>query len=324
MSLTGITYDLLTFDGYGNFGKFDRCFTKAAQFLSLKLDEELRRRLRNRAFFYLRVNGYLDIHYLRSKTEWTIAPATLVQRGEKDFVLIGSSKEHTSIRHYVSNSKLNQIKSNENEQAMPSGLSFYPYVTQLTITADEAQVIARKIGVSLSLFYQDKLFEHLPTLQSVFESVITKADGGANFESDSTKKFNFNKFQWEPYDATSPPTGFFRNEFKYISPEYFIVASTKRKFLEVFRVTEREWAFVCALAKLQIKLPIRYQTENQKLAISRKFSEFRIPNLLERCLRSGTLLAPEIKHEWSIYSSISYRNLWRLIAKLPIFKLEIL
>jgi len=327
-SIIGSTYDLLAFDHAGNFGKFDRCFSKAAQYLSVDMDDIMRRKLRNRAFYYLRTIGYLDVSHSKLRTEWTVSPPSLVQRGENDFVLIGGSNDEISMRGHAANKDLRVINSTENGLTLPPGVSFFPHVAQLIATEEEAKTIADRSGLSVSLFYQDKLFKCLPSIQTVFETVLIRLDRIAVFEPNSVKRLNLEKtrWEWEPYAEMRPlEAGLFRRqEFEYSPADYFLAVSTSPYDLEVFRVTDPEWAFVCFFSKLDIKLRVRYSLTEQKIFVSKMFQNFRIPSLLERCFRSGTLLAPEVIREWSIYSNIFYRNLWRLIAKYPVFEVELI
>lgn len=323
-SLISATYDLLSFDGYGNYSKFDRCFSKACDHASLNIDDVSRRKLRNFAFYFLRVSGHLDVSYAGMGSRWSVAPESLVQRSDDEFVIIGSTRTIELISNLGPSGKVREFREQEN-LGLPPHIFLYPAMSVVSATPAEAKEISRQSGVSLSLQYQESLFERLPSARSILESALTRADSGPLFEPGSTQKYDFTEATWIPCNEIRPLSpGVFRREFDYAPPEYFIASFAGRNILEISKVIEREWVLLSALAKLGITMTIRYSPTQKRLDVPRKHRDLRLPTLLERCFRSGALRNPEISQDWTTYTNISQRSVWKMAAKLPILKVEVL
>jgi hypothetical protein len=323
-SIIGATYDLLAFYGEGNDSTLDQCFTKVTKYFALDVNEGMRRRLRNVAFHYLRSTGYIDVVRSGSTTNWSLSPSALVQRHERDFVLIGGTREATALRKVVGAHQLGDIRSQNKGYDLGAGILFFPEVTQYIASIEEAVAVAKKTNLSLSLDFQTNLFKHLPSINSVVGDVLVINNNTEIFDQNSAKYFSTEDRTWKPYAEMRPfMPGLFKHEFRFSLPQYLIATNNSSNELEIFRLLDREWALVCFSHKLNIKVPLCYNQRKQRLSIAKPIYELRMPTLLERCFRSGTLLAPELDSEWLHYDNISQRNLWRLIAKLPIFKVEL-
>lgn len=222
-------------------------------------------------------------------------------------------------RFPVSFARLANWKSN-----FPSGTTLFPDVFELRATISEASRIAYKIGVELSLDYQEKFFRFLPRLSAVLETTLRHDTTTPLFEPNSANWFSLEEPRWQPYSEMQPYSpGLYKCELKYAAPRYFIAVPAADSKLETFYVSDSEWALLCLHAKLDLKLPIRYSTNDETLWVSRGgFEELRLPTLLERCFRSGMLSQPKLDQNWSKYANIRQKNVWRLMAKFPVFALE--
>ena len=78
---------------------------------------------------------------------------------------------------------------------------------------------------------------------------------------------------------------------------------------------------LCLFGKLKQKIKLRYDAQSKQLKIERVGS-LNFPTLVERCLRSGTMMSPQYDRQWTIYENIDVRSYWLLLSKYPIFQVE--
>lgn len=324
-SIIGTALDLLQFEGRGDFGHFDRCFRKACAFFSLGADDAAIRKLRNIALWYLRSTGYVDSNQSTSSCNWSTAPPNLVQRRDQDFALIGGSASAAAVVATTRPDSVRELRSPDGG-LVPDTMRFFPSLLCMHVSAEEAQAICRRANVSLGLSYQSHLFQRIPSVDSVLRGAVTQDGEGGPFDPESTHRFNFASCRWEPFGETRAfEPGLFRRSFdyNYALPSYEVAAPSRHQRLATFRIVEREWVLVVALALLRVTLPIRYEKETQRLHVSKRYhAELRLPTLLERCLRSGTLLNPSPAREWLAYDGVLGSSFARLTTKLPIFSAE--
>jgi hypothetical protein len=322
-SVVAATYDLLAFARSGDFGKFDRCFTKACTFFSLRLDDPARRKLRNLALWYLRDSGYLDVSYTDTGTRWSAAPAAFVQRSEGDFVLVADSATATAVRDVASTSSVRWIRSSDGN--LLPGVPFFPDVLQLNASDQETEALGRSAQVSISFSYQAQIFRSLPSLRSILAKGVARDDTGPVFEPDTTERLDLSSGDWRPYPEPRPfEPGLYRTSFDYGAARFTIAAEGPSRELLTFRVTEREWALVAALGLLKWPLRLSYDRVAQRLSVPRTFRRaIRLPTLLERSFRSGTLLNPVSAAASLVYGGITYASIRRLALNLPLFSVEV-
>lgn len=322
-SLVGVTYDLLEFEGTGNFGQFDRCFTKASAYLAIPHDSaERRKMLRNTTFRYLRTTGFLDVQDA-TKTTWSTVPAHLVQCSDTDFVFIGGSMSMATLREFASTVTLCAIVS-ESADVKSGATPLYPNLVRVSGPLSEIAVLSQRSQIPLSLFYQRRLFQHMPSLKFVLANAVEEEVHGAMFEPNSTTKLDFSSSNWEPYAETRAfEPGLYRRSFEHGPPAYQIAASSKDDQIVVFRVKQREWVLVAALALLGLSLPLQYTRDSRRLSVFRGYDRvLRLPTLIERCFRSGTFMNPSSNRDWINYEGIDSESVQRLTSRLPIFTYE--
>lgn len=322
-SIIGTLFDLLQFEGHGNFGQFDRCFRKTAAFFSLGADDAMLRKLRNIAFWYLRCTGYVDVSYTPSTTSWSTAPPNLVQRGEQDFALVAGSASAVAILAATSRDAVREERSPDGG-LVPDRIPFFPSLLCVNTSVTEARDACRRANISLGLSYQSQLFQRVPSVDSVLRRALMR-DDDRPFEPESTDRFDFASCTWERFTETRAfEAGLYRQSFDYRAPTYAIVAPSRHKRLATFRVIERDWVLVAALSLLRAALPIRYEKETKRLYVSKRYhASLPLPTLIERCLRSGTLLNPSTTGDWSVYGGVLSSSITRLTGKLPIFSSEV-
>jgi hypothetical protein len=319
-SIISTVFDLMEFEGHGNFGQFDRCFRKACAFFALVADDAAFRKLRNIAFYYLRSIGYLDANNALGSTSWSTAPPSLVQRGEQDFVLIAGSGHVAAVVAAAPSDGARLVRSSDGG-LVPETIPFFPSVLCMNLSVAEAQDLCRRENIKLSLSYQSRIFQHLPSIDSVLQGAVTQKDDSRPFEPDSAERFDFATCTWQRVGETrAVEEGLYRQLFDHGPPTYSIVAPARQKPLATFRVVEREWVLVVALALLRKVLPIRYEKDSERLYVSKRYhAALRLPTLIERSLRSGTLLNPTTTQEWFEYQGIRGSSVANLTAKLPMF-----
>ncbi len=320
-SLIGTTYDLLTFFGQGNDSLFDRCFRKTTKYFSLEWETDTYRKNRNIAFHYLRSTGYLD--YLSQGSLWVVSPPALVQRAPTDFVLVGGTQLVKKLREMAPVELLSELH-NRSSLDVSDSLSFFPQIVHLRATNKEATRLASLLGIHICADYQNQLFCKLPTLKSVLETILVSATSGAVFEPNTAQHFSDEHKQWVPFADMRPhEPGLYRRDSQYAAPVYYLASSRRNRPIEVWTINDREWAAICYLAQFSKHLVLKYRRTDGALFVPRnEFQEIRMPTLLQRCFRSGSLLNPAVDQTHLIYSNVSERNLFRLISKLNVFSME--
>lgn len=321
-SLIGTTYDLLSFHKMGSYGSFERSFAKACSYHSIEFEPARQRIFRNWAFQFLRSTGYIDVLRMGNKTTWTSAPAALVECGKDYFQLVGTSENERSLRDLAPDAITEVTNGLSMVSTFSNSLQFFPNRILLRASQEEAAKISQKTGIHLSLDYQNRLFDKLPALNTVISEVLLEWYGStAIFEPDSAKRFELHSGTWVPYSEMSPlEAGLFRREYEFARPDYYIAVHTKKSRPRVFRVLDPEWTNICFHAKLNLKIPMMYDAQQNALHVPKSAENLKLPTLLERCLRSGTLSAPDSKKDQWIYKNIGHRNLWRMLSKFPIFQ----
>lgn len=311
----------MAFHGSGSDGLFERCFEKAANYIGCDWNIEAAKKRRRWAYHFLRSTGYIDV--VRMQSKWSMSPPALVQSRETTFILIGGMRQRESLVNTVSKKVLREVPSIYKDNLLPAQMSFFPSLIELSATQSDAVQIGKEIGIDVCLDYQQSLFKYLPALNHVLNSVLTKISAKPIFEPNSAKYFDASRKEWTPYNGMLPDRpGLYRNDPKYSYPSYFC-ATVNEDGLNAFLVEDREWAIICFCALFDVKLPITYNVNNGNLCInSSGFEELRLPTLLEKCLRSGSLREPEFTHQGMVYENIRYANFWRLVSKFPIFSLE--
>lgn len=322
-SVVGATYDLLEFEGQGNFGQFDRSFQKAIAPMGAISMLECRK-LRNIAFAHLRNAGYIDVRYSGKKTIWSTAPSTLVQRAEAEFVLVGGSIAANALVNATSPAAVRQLR-NADEGLAKNNVQFFPNILRVTATNSDIEVIAQKTNLSVSYSYQQRLFDCLPSLQSVLDDGLVDGDDGPLFDPDSTEHLNVSARAWVRYLETRPfEPGLYRLCFKHAPPKYLVASAEDNGSLRSSWIEARDWALIAASARLGMTIRCRYQKAKRRLLVSRALQKLLpLPYLLERALRSGTLLNPTFPStDWVAYDGIANRSIQALTSGLPIFHVE--
>lgn len=319
-SLIGISYDLLAYHGSGSDGLFERCFEKASNFVGCDWNDELLKKRRRWAYHFLRCNGYIEV--VRSLSKWSVSPPSLVECKDKIFLLIGGTREREKLLSTASKGALREIVSKFNDNQLPQHMSFFPSILELKASKAEAIQIAKEIDVNISFDYQQCLFKYLPSLDHVLNAVLTKLPTKPVFEANAAKYFDTARREWIPFSGLYPEQpGLYRNDPRFSRPSYYCATSSDAG-LEVFFVQDREWAIIFLCAFSGIKLSMQYRIDNGQITVDASgFEELRLPTLLERCLRSGSLMEPTYTSNGMVYENIRYANLWRLVSKFPVFSL---
>lgn len=322
-SLVSVTYDLLTFDGQGTFAQFDRCFRNACRYFDLESVEADRRKLRNIAFGYLRTTGFLDVVQNGRTSTWSVVPGNLVQRGEEDFVLVGSSEAARTITLHAPAEQLAWLASDDGG-LVSQGRKFFPDLLCIRGPLADVEALSVRAGLSLERAYQRRFFRSLPGIDAVLRDAVAEDPLSGGFEPGWTDAFDFARCEWLPSNDPRPVgAGLFRQRFSFAPPRYVIAAESRGRGLTIFRVNVPEWTLVAALALLSRALPARYERRQQRLLISRRYhNALRLPTLVERCLRSGTLLNPAVSRDWLAYEGLTPASVARLAKKVPVITLE--
>jgi hypothetical protein len=321
-SIIGTTYDLLAFHGTGNDGRFERTFDKVCAFYFLEIDDQDKKKYRKWAYHFLRTVGYLEL--VRNVGQWSVAPPTLVQVTNSHFTLLGGSREKERLEAATSKKAVREILSDYSNQLFPRDVSFFPSTVSLEATRPEVLRLSNKTGLHVSFDYQDKIFRYLPGINSVLTTVLSEVTHRPIFEPNSGRIFDLQTREWLPHTELHPQSaGLYRSDLQFALTKYYLVNSVDER-LKTYLFKDREWALVCFLALSDLKLPLQYNVLTRTLSIQISgYGELRLPTLLERCLRSGTLTSPKLNGKWTSYENINYANVWHLLAKLPIFTVEI-
>lgn len=316
-SLSLTTYDLMNYYGTGNFGLFERCFNRALDSLALdfEVEENDRRYYRNSVFRYLRSLGYIDVFNYGGKTTWCVPPPCLVQRAENSFVLVGGSQAVWTI------SELSTDLGRINDSS--SGLIKIDIdLLEFQINSVIAEKLSAKANFQLSLHYQKKLFDFLPSLQTVYNKVLETVDCSIDLDPSHSYVYSIESNRWDSFtDGTPIKEGLYKTQFLDMKTSFFLVTSDRHRSKSIKRLYSSEWALICLLGKLRLKLKLHYDAHIKQLKIERA-SYLNFPTLVERCLRSGTMMSPKYDRLWTVYENIDVRSYWLLLSKYPIFQVE--
>ena len=208
-SVTLATYDLMTYYGTGNFGLFERCFNRALD--SLKLDCELeepdRRYYRNSVLRYLRTLGYIEVFNYGGKSTWCVPAPCLVQRAEKSFVLVGGSQAGWKLSDH--NQDLTRMRGSSEGQ-----IKVDIDVFELQISSAIAQRLSVQANFQISLNYQKKLFDVLPSLETVYEKVLDTVDGSLNLDPKRSHIYSVESRRWDSFtDGLPIEEGLYKTQF---------------------------------------------------------------------------------------------------------------
>lgn len=322
-TFVGVLFDQLASAGRGTFGKLDRCVTRTCGFFALEPDEPTRRKWRNMAFRYLRCTGYLDVATTGSSTLWAAAPSALVQRAESDFVLIGDTAAAALLSRSVPEEHASVI-AGAGTALVHAGIPFYPDLLRVSLPPLNVTRIAERAGLAVTLRYQERLAVCLPSLDSVLRAVLAADASAGALEPGGSERFNLELGAWDAYNEPRPfEPGLYRRTFRHSQPEYLLAAEGTASKLEVFRLLSPEWALVAVMATLRKELTVRYYRQSQSLTVSRNHeATARLPTLVERLLRSGTLLNPMLTGDSFTYSGLTSKTIERVRRLLPFAKVE--
>lgn len=205
-----------------------------------------------------------------------------------------------------------------------SGVPFYPDLLHLALPADHVARIAYRANVVLTRRYQEQLGARFPSLKSILNATLLHGASGALFEPENTDRLDLPSQGWKPYNESRPgETGLYRRKSRHGPPEYVLAAEGSTGTMEVFHVPASEWVFVAAMAKLRVTLTLRYNRATRRLTVPRRFhGEALLPTLVERLLRSGTLLNPSPTGDSFGYGGITVPTVERLRALFPFATVE--
>ncbi len=320
-SIIATAYDLLSFHGSGNDGLFERCFEKVCSFYNAPLNDTDKKKHRRWAYHFLRSVGYIEL--VRSTRQWCTVPPVLVEIGDCEFALLGATIDTERLQQVAPKNALSECVPKYTTNLFP--VSFFPTLPLLKATKVEVRRLAEKNEFKATFDYQNNLFQFFPSIDTVLSKVLVPVTDFPIFQPNSGRKFDFNTNEWEVHPVLQPYSpGLYRSDLEFAAPKYFFALPGKDQ-LEIFILRDREWALICLLAKFGRKLRLQYNRKASTLMIqSSGYAELRLPTLLERCLRSGTLTAPDMMTSgWTSYHNIRYANIWHLLAKLPIFSVDI-
>lgn len=304
------TYDLLLYHGSGSFALFERCFKKALSYCSVSLPDTVTRQYRNFLYHHLRTTGYIDV-VSDSSVDWAAAPPALVQTEPDQYVLIGGSVHEALLRAHLSSTAISTSSARESFHGIPQGTVLYPKLLSLQLQPDEVQRLGESTELSFSNQYQQTIFASLPTPKSVFKAVLEQTS--ADFEPDSAEILKPTDLQWAPYPHLAPTEpGLYRQQFAFSRKLSLYLVTPE---LDTFKIRDAEWAYFCFLVKNKLPLRISYDQQTKVLSWHRPFTQFRLPTLLERCLRSGKLQPPARQGRLYHYPNIQLKSLQILQSK---------
>ena len=321
-SIIGATFDLMAFDVNGNYGRFDRHFTKVADYFGIDKAPSFRRQLRNITFHYLRTTGYIEVTSIGFATKWTTAPDTIVQIADSAYAVIGRTMTVRSLLNECDPLIVKVIPSEWRNENLPSDVELHPPLLTLNSNSEFANKLAKDKNLVLSNDYQTRIFAALPSAQQLVDTG-TVSVSGAVFEADAAKIYSFKTDKWESYTLMRPDrAGLYKSEYKTGSPDYFVCHESNKNMLINRKIIERDWTLLCSLSILEMDLNLKYSRKDSSLHIPRLYKSLRLPTLLERCFRSGTMMQPNYLGEHVIYSGITEKNIWKLVAKFPFLKVK--
>lgn len=322
-SIVGATYDLIEFQGRGTFGQFDRAFRRACRYLSFHPNDATIGKLRSVALHYLRTTGFLDVMQAERTAVWSVAPPNVVQRGDNDFVLVGGSETARVIQAAARPDQLSTIRSSD-IGLIGEDIWFFPEMLRVVAPEADVEALCARVGVSLGRSYQKHFFGALPGIDAVLRQAVEEEELHGAFEPGSTDQFDFASCEWCPFNDPRPVrAGLFRQRFEFGPARFVIAAPSRSQRLAIFRVKTTEWVLIVALALLRAALPARYERQYKRLLVSKRYhAALRLPTLIERSLRSGTLLNPSISREWFTYDGLAPASIACLGRKFPVVAIE--
>lgn len=321
-SIIATTYDLLTFHQSGNDGTFDSCFEKVLAFLDVSLDEAMKTKYRRWSFQFFRTTGYLDV--VPGESKWAISPAALVQTSADKFVLVGSTKELALFRALVDKDEVETCAPRIQHAGFPKDVYLFPELLALRGNLLRARNVGARLGVAVSEQYQNVIFSRLPSLGSVLDSLLILVGSGSVFEANSAKVFDVRKKEWLTFVGMYPDgPGLYRHDYKYSPPKYYVCVEKCSGEYSVYLIRDREWVLPSFCFSFEKKIPISYQATSKTVHLPKlQFAELRLPTLLEKCLRSGSIMEPELLRGGLSYKNVEPANFWTLVSRIPIFRVE--
>ncbi|MBX9671709.1 MAG: hypothetical protein K2X93_29240 [Candidatus Obscuribacterales bacterium] len=275
------------------------------------MDEAARKKNRNWIYHHLRCHGYIEAFFENGRSQWSAAEAALVERADNGFVLIGDTQaKHQLVKAAKSVSAINLDVDTEPKEMI------LPRVLAVNATAPEVQKLAMESGLSLCLNFQQQIFDALPDAGGVFSRLLVELKGLPKIQDLDCSQYSLQDRQWTAIRtdyARSP--GLYKTQFKNRVMKFLLVSSDN----SAFELSDPEWGLVCLFGKLKEKIEVRYNQSKKTLAIQR-IPELRLPTLIERALRSGTMEAPSITDQWNTYGNIQVRSAWFLASKFPMFR----
>lgn len=324
-SLISAVNDLLNFHKSGNYGKFDRCVSKALRLFSVNLSQKDHATARNITFHYLRSSGFIDVSYQGTTAKWSRSPHTLIQLEDLGFVPIGTSHFQESVCETFRNSKRKCLDDSQKDSVLPGGVPIYPCLPLISDDPSLIQSKCKETGISVISNLQQTMFRKFPTASEILKECSSPLRDDMILPQNETFRLNFETSVWEQYNETRIlDSGLYRIERKYSAPDYFVATEPRKHMLEVLSIHEREWYSIVALIKLEQRLPLKFDPIKKELTLPKVSNGFKIPTLLERCLRSGRIHGPRHDRSGRTYCGIQQSSVWELIAKLQIFKVRTL
>lgn len=321
-SVVATTYDLMQFHESGNNGTFDRCFEKVLAFLDVTLDDAIKAKYRRWSFQFLRTTGFLDV--VPGESKWAVSPAALVQTAADKFVLVGGSTELALFRSLVDKGEVETCAPRIQDDCFPKDVYLFPEVLSLRGNLLRARNIGSRLGIAVSEQYQSVIFNRLPSLSSAIDSLLVPVGSGSVFEAGSAKVFNVWNDEWTAFAGMYPDrAGLYRHDYKYSPPKYYVCVDNDSNEYCVYLIRDREWVVASFCFFFEKKIPISYEAGSKTVHLPKlQFAELRLPTLLEKCLRSGRMMEPELTRGGLSYKNIEPANFWTLVSRIPIFQVE--
>jgi hypothetical protein len=194
------------------------------------------------------------------------------------------------------------------------------------VNADPGHIeaLAQLTNARVSIAYQDRIFRSLPSIHTVLRDSTVHEDAPPVFEHQCGARFKFSVGEWQPIEGlTAMESGLYRRSFDHAPPEYFVVSSSIDGTHSTFRITHHEWALVVGAQILGRTLPVKYDRKRKQVSMSRNCNKaLRLPTLIERALRSGSLLNPKFSKDWVAYDNVDLDSVRRLRQQFPVFTNE--
>lgn len=321
-SLIGTTYDLLAYHRSGNSELLKRSFDKAASHLKIETSDENSKKLRNWTVQFLRTTGFIDIEPLQRK--WSLSPPALIETSNEIFVFLGSSSHKEALRKVAPVTSIKERPGTHKEKGFPEGVTLFPSTLTIALDRKKAVTIADELGVHIVLDYQSDLFTYFPSFESVWSGVSVRMNEQPLFPPDTASYFNMTVNEWYPVKSMYPEeAGLYRCEPQYAATRFYVATKADDHSLEVFQIVDREWVLACFCFLFGYKIGLQYNKQRESLLVQKsRFEDLRLPTLMERCFRSGSMTQPILEPFGFRYETIRLANLRKLITKMPIFTVE--